>query len=136
MLKTKIKHLEFDIKPTLNWLKSIAAATYNLDAYNIIAKYDALKIEFEQYEKKSRYEIDDLSTKLSKCKLERTEALENLKKLSNDVMYPLIEQMAVRDKELLVAKTDQSQLRINLKMLHAILRSPKLCDMYAKEERK
>ena len=47
MLKTKIKHLEFDIKPTLNWLKSIAAATYNLDAYNIIAKYDALKIEFE-----------------------------------------------------------------------------------------
>ena len=47
-------------------------------------------------------------------------------------MNPLIEQVKQREKEFMEARSDQRNLRLHLKMLHAVVRSPKLSDLYAK----
>ena len=56
--------------------------------------------------------------------------------MSEKVVPPLVQQVAIHSKENIKLKSENKQLQHNLKMLHAIIRSPKLCDLYSKQERK
>ena len=95
-----------------------------------------MKQEFEAYEKKATKEIDELWVKLSKCRRDRDETLEKLKKINEDIVKPLIEQVTNNATESVSLKADNQKLCASLKIAHSILRSPKLCDLYAKQERK
>ena len=91
MLREKVFHLKRDIKGPLMWLNKIASATWNVDAHNILGKYETIRDEFDDYKLKSQKEIDDLWDKLSKCRKNLTESYEKLRKLSDEVTKPLIE---------------------------------------------
>ena len=59
-----------------------------------------------------------------------------LKQMSEKIVPPLIEQVTLRQKEIDKLTEDNKTLQKNLKMLHAIIRSPKLCDIYSKQEQR
>ena len=63
------------------WLSSLAKADYNLEAHNIINRFESIQGEFDAYKKKSEKEIDDLWVKLSKVRLDRDETLKKLKQV-------------------------------------------------------
>ena len=54
----------------------------------------------------------------------------NLRKISEKVVPPLVEQVANYEKENIKLRGENKKLQTNLKMLHAVVRSPKLCDLY------
>lgn len=51
-------------------------------------------------------------------------------------MKPLIAECVKREKELKQMEVDIKDRQFNLKIIYAIIRSPILCDMFHKEERK
>ena len=73
---------------------------------------------------------------MTKTKGDRDETFDNLKKISEKVVPPLIEQVITRDKEIIRLLEEVRSLKESLKMVHAVVRSPKLSDMYSKEEMK
>ena len=58
-----------------------------------------------------------------------------MKQLQDTVVKPVIQQVAIRDEEIAKLKTQVTQLQQNLKMLHAVVRSPLLSEKYAKQVR-
>ena len=64
-----------------------------------------------------------------------SEAMRNLKRQQDNVVYPLVEQVEKREKVLVELKEREKQLSQKLKMVHAVIRAPKLCDMFHKAER-
>ena len=52
------------------------------------------------------------------------------------MVRPLIEQVNVREQAIGKLKEEVKSLKKNLRILHAVARTPKLIDMYHKEERK
>ena len=56
--------------------------------------------------------------------------------LNKKVVKPLIEQVTERDNTIKNLTDERDKLQTNLKMLHAILRSPKMTDLYSKQMRK
>lgn len=89
--------MEDESKP-VEWMVSVAHASYNLDAHNIIDRYEDLKIEFEEFETKTTKKILRLEKQQEKLKTEKEEALAHLKKLKDKVVNPLIEQVTAREK--------------------------------------
>ena len=81
-------------------------------------------------------EINQLQKSLAHSKSERKKTLAKMKQLQEEVVRPLIGQVVERDQTIARLKADKERLQYNLKMLHAILRSPKLCDLYNKRMRK
>ena len=70
------------MKP-LEWLLSIAEASFHIDAHQIIQRYENLKEEFEEYELKTTQEITLLKKQNKKLKSEKDEAMANLRKLND-----------------------------------------------------
>ena len=69
-------------------------------------------------------------------KQERDETFNNLKKISEKVVPPLVEQVVQRDREIARHLEEIKKLKESLKMVHAVVRSPTLSGLYVKEELK
>ena len=57
-------------------------------------------------------------------------------KQQEKVIKPLIQQVAMRDKQIADLQQENQKLLKNLKILNAVVRSPLLSDKFAKEDRK
>ena len=106
-LKKRLEHIEADIDPPLRWILSVAEDTFNVDAHNILEKFRALEKEYEQYKSRTEKEIDELWEKLSKCRKHKNEYKDNLRKISEEVVQPMIQQVTKREKEFQLMDADQ-----------------------------
>ena len=119
-----------------NWMQGIVEANFKLDAFNIIENYEQLAIDHNNYVSSAEDQISQLQDQLARSKTEGEEMLEKMKKLTDTVVKPLINEVMARQQEINDIKDDKSKAQKNLKMLHAIIRSPMLSDLYAKQDRK
>ena len=106
------------------------------DTRDIVESYYQLEKKYEKLQKKSEYEISCLKSEVKKLtkKLNKREKI--IKTQQEKIVNPLIKECTRREeycqwmREQLDAKTK------SLKILYAMIRSPKLCDMLQKAERK
>ena len=59
-----------------------------------------------------------------------------MKEMTEKVTKPLIQQVAICQKQNNDLQEQNQALIKSLKMVHAVIRSPLLCDMYSKQDRK
>lgn len=99
-------------------------------------EYATLKKKFRVMEKQSSKKIKKLEAELRRTKNELKSAMESLSKQQKSVVYPLIGQ--VNDKEQQTRQLDRKieRMRRQLKIIHSVIRIPRLCDLFHKAERK
>ena len=95
-----------------------------------------LRKEYSSYKKTSEKTISKLEKEKASLEKQLEDALASLKKQQEKVVHPLIEQF--KKTQGVIEKLTEDKVRINrsLKMFHAIIRSPKLCDLYHRTEAK
>ena len=121
---------------SIHWLKQIVYDNYQLDAGEILKNYSKFQKEYKEFKWKSKEKIYSLEAELETVKTERDETLVKMKKQVDDVVTPLIKQVMERQNEITQHKTENIKVQKDLKMLNCVIRSPVLCDLYAKQARK
>ena len=134
-MREQITYLDNQVE-LIQWLTHVTKQDINLNAGNILERLSDLETIYDKLKIDSRSEINKLKQTLAKTEKERDEMFAQLKRMSEKIVPPLVQQVALREKENMELKAQNKQIQYGLKMLHAVIRSPKLSDLYAKEERK
>ena len=109
---------------------------FNLEAGNVIKRFEKLKRNHAELQRSSAKEIAFLKEEADKAIKEKDLTLKKMKQLQNAVTKPLIEQVVVRENQIKSLKSQVEQVQKNLKILHAVIRTPVLVEKYAKQARK
>ena len=127
---TQLKE-EFDV---IQWY--ITLFEDGKDSKEVIEEYYELREIHEQYVKNSEKRIDALEIELSRTLLELDEAMSQLKKQQEKVVKPLIEEVTKREVENIKLREQLRDRTKSLKIMFSMLRSPKLCELVYKTERR
>ena len=80
--------------------------------------------------------IDKLITENKKLTQNYEKAINFIKKQQKEVVKPLIKECAKREKESQMLRGEVTHRTINLKVMFAMVGSPKLCDLFYKSQRR
>ena len=72
----------------------------------------------------------------NKLQADNDQLVDKMDQLNNEVVKPLMDQVMERDSQIKELTEERDTLKTNLKMVHAILRSPKMTELYCKQVRK
>ena len=107
-----------------------------IDTKQLVSEYAKLKKEYDFLSDHTHKSSTKLEKELSSVRGKLEQALEQLKKQQETVVKPLVDECVKREKENLRIRAALQERQSNLKILYAMIRSPKLCDMMYKAERK
>ena len=107
-----------------------------IDTKKLVGEYAKLRKEYDFLSDHSSKSCNKLEKELSSCRGKLDEALEQLKKQQETVVKPLVDECVKREKQNVKVEAALQDRQCNLKILYAMIRSPKLCDMMYKAERK
>ena len=94
----------------IRWLVHVTEQDVNLNAENIIDRFSDLEKEHEQLKISTKREIRGLKKNLARVKKERDEMFSNLRRMSEKVVPPLVEQVAIYEKENIKLRSENQQL--------------------------
>lgn len=109
---------------------------HGVDTKDVCEKYTKLRKQFKLLKKESDNTIRKLTNRNIKLERRYEEAMERLEKQQEKIVKPLIEECSMREKEIHRLKREIVERTRNLKILFAITKSPKMCNIIYKAERR
>ena len=95
-----------------------------------------LQMRYDDLQKKSNVRITHLEQQEKRLTKELKVAMAELKKQQENVVMPLVAECAKREKQLQEMFKELSERTKSLKIVYAMIRSPRMCDLLYKAERK
>ena len=106
------------------------------DTKNLVEQLGRLQLEHKQLKEETNDRIEKLVSANIKITKKYEKAQDLLRKQQNDVVKPLIAECTKREKVCQFLRSEVTHRTINLKVMFAMVGSPKLCDMFYKAQRK
>lgn len=110
-----------------------------IDTKQVVEMYERAKAEFSEYKREKETELQDLQSQIDKLKQSNFKLSKRLKTVTKQlrtqqeqVVIPLIEECSKREEERQKLIASELELKKNLKILFAVLKSPKMCDLFQK----
>jgi len=107
-----------------------------INTRDIAKNFYELQQELVKVKKSSSSRLSKLGAKNLKLTKSLDETLKSLKKQQDEVVRPMIEEVSKREVENLNLIAEIRERTKNLNILFAIIRSPKMCDILQKIEKK
>ena len=91
----KVTQLE-DENQLIKWLENIVHQNFKLDAEDIINRFNQVDEEYKNFKWRSSEELTSLKFEVEELKKEKEEVLRKMKKQTDKVVKPLIDQVVER----------------------------------------
>lgn len=102
----------------------------------LVKEHYELKEMYEELRTTSKKRIELLDSQVEKLTIDLEAAMAELTKQQEKVVMPLIAECSKREAQCQIMFKEVVERNKNLKILWAMVRSPKLCDLVYKTERK